>query len=186
MTKSIRREEYAYKGRRVILDTAELSPGKYETMLFRRSDGEEIDSSTATTEVEALEQYAAIRAAHLPDSERPEPVPVQLSGKYAKLRDDVRKAAQIGLEAASRVDDGGTCNMDSAALNLPRWKEALVEQACKEAGCGCFTWKPFGAKYFVICARIPGQARKQEVAAEAMTAAFHEMGYDALTYCQMD
>lgn len=109
-----------------------------------------------------------------------------LTGKYAKLRDDIRKAAQIGLEAAAQVEDSGTCNMDAAALSLPRWKEAFVEQACEEAGCGCFIWRPFGAKYFVICARIPGQALKQETAAEAMTAAFEEMGYDAVTYCQMD
>lgn len=186
MTKSIKHEEYTCKGRHVTLDAAQLSPDFYETMLFRSSDGLDITSKTAKTEAEALEQFAGIRAAYPPDNERPAPVPVQLSGKYAKLRDDVRKAAQIGREAAAQVDDSGTCNRDSAALLLPRWKEALVKQACKEADCGCFTWKPFGTKYFVVCACIPGQAYKQEVAAEAMTAAFREMGYDALTYCQMD
>lgn len=186
MIKSIKREEYTYDGRRVILDASEFSSGHFEIMLLRYSDGKGIAEASARTEEEALKQYANIRSAHVPDSERHDADSTPLSGKYAKLRDDIRRAVQIGLEAAAQVEDSGTCNMDAAALFLLRWKEALVEQACKEADCGCFTWRPFGAKYFVICARIPGQAYKQEVAAEAMTKAFLEMGYDAMTYCQMD
>lgn len=192
MTHSIKHEEYTYKGKPVILDAAELGPNWYETMLFSSSGNKEYAVKVFTTEADALKAYDAIRAAHLPDNERPAPAPVPkstpaptpLTGKYAQLRDDLRKAHQIGLEAAARVDDGGTCNMDSPALLLTRWNRAKVEQACKEAGGGCFRWGYFNR--YMICLPTPGQARKNETAAEAMTKALNKMGYDAMTYCQMD
>lgn len=187
MTNSIKREEYTLNGRRVTLDTAQLAPGFYETMLFRSSDGLEIDSATAATEAEALEQYARIRAAHPSDAERPAPVPAKLTGKYAKLRDDLRAALQAGREAEeANAEDGGTCNFDSAAICLPRWIAAKVEQAAEEAGTSCFKWELFRNPRFVFSpdTRAQGNARIRN--AEAMTAALRSMGYDAMDYCQMD
>ena len=184
MTHSIKHEEYTYHGKLVILDAAQLAPDRYETMLLSRSGGTEYAVTVSTTEADALNAYDAIRAAHLPDNERPAPVPAPLTGKYAKLRDDLRRAHKIGLDAAALVDDGGTCNMDSPALRLTGWRQAKVEQACTEAGGGCFKWSCFNR--YVICLPIPGQAYKNEVAAEAMTKALTEMGYNAMTYCQMD
>lgn len=181
---NIKHEEYTYQGKPVILDTAMLAPGKYETILMSPNGCKEYAVSTRKTEAEALKDYDDIRAAHLPDKERSEKGPAPLTGKYAKLRDDLRKAHRIGLEAAAKVSDGGTCNLDSPAIKLTRWTRAKVEQACKEAGGGCFQWGHFGR--YVICLPTPGQACKNEVAAEAMTKALTEMGYDAMTYCQMD
>lgn len=184
-TKSIRHEEYTYQGRRVILDAALLAPGRYETMLLYRSNGAEIASYTDGTEAEALRHFDAIRAAHLPDREREAAQP--LAGRYAKLRDDLRAALAVGLEAAARVEDGGTCCHDAPALRLPRWSAEMVERACREAGGGCFTWNPFRTgKLFVVCLPVPGQAYKREVAAEAMTAALSGMGYETLCYQQAD
>lgn len=111
--------------------------------------------------------------------------PKPLTGKYAKLRDDLRKVYEIGKAAAAQVEDGGTCNFDAPSLLLPRWQSAKVKQACEEAGCGCFEWKCFNRRW-VICFRIAGQAYKRETAAEAMTKALTAMGYDALTYCAID
>lgn len=111
--------------------------------------------------------------------------PKPLTGKYAKLRDDLRKVYEIGKAAAAQVEDGGTCNFDAPSISLPRWQSAKVKQACKEAGCGCFEWKSFGRRW-VISFRIAGQAYKRETAAEAMTKALADMGYDALTYCAID
>lgn len=111
--------------------------------------------------------------------------PKPLTGKYAKLRDDLRKVYKIGKAAAAQVDDGGTCNFDAPSISLPRWQSAKVKQACKEAGCGCFEWKSFGRRW-IISFRIAGQAYKRETAAEAMTKALAGMGYDALTYCAID
>lgn len=45
---TIKHTEYKHNGRRVILDTCELAPGKYETMLLY-PNGEEITSRTART-----------------------------------------------------------------------------------------------------------------------------------------
>lgn len=92
---------------------------------------------------------------------------------------------EIGKAAAAQVEDGGTCNLDAPSLLLPRWQSAKIEQACKEAGCGCFEWKCFNRRW-VICFHIPGQAYKRETAAEVMTKALADMGYDALTYCAID
>lgn len=183
---SIKREEYTYKGRRVILDAARLGD-KIEVMLMSNGGGTEYACETVDTEAEALEAFDRIRAAHIPDNERPQPsAPAPLSGKYAKLRDDLKAVHKIGLSAADKVEDGGTCNHDAPALHLPLWKRALVEQACEEAGGGCFFWRCFGANMCVVCLPTPGQAYKQETAAEAMTKALSDLGYDALCYQAMD
>lgn len=183
---SIKREEYTYKGRRVILDAARLGD-KIEVMLMTEGGGTEYACEVVNTEAEALEAFARIRSAHIPDNERPQPsAPAPLTGKYAKLRDDLLAVYKIGLEAANKTDDGGTCNHDAPALFLPRWNNAKLEQACREAGCGCFKWRLFGTAMTVISFRTPGQANKRADAAEAMTKALKEMGYDAYLYCQAD
>lgn len=179
---TIKRTEYTRNGRRVILDTCELAANRYETMLMY-PDGQEITYRTASTEADALRDFEVILAAY-PADKKPE-APKPLTGKYAKLRDDLRKVYEIGKAAAAQVEDGGTCNFDAPSISLPRWQSAKVKQACKEAGCGCFEWKSFGRRW-VIRFRIAGQAYKRETAAEAMTKALAGMGYDALTYCAID
>lgn len=181
---TIKHTKYIYNGRRVILDTCELTPGKYETMLLY-SNGHEIASRTSSTEADALADFDAIYQAHSADPEIKRTEPKPLTGKYAKLRDDLRKVYEIGKAAAAQVEDGGTCNFDAPSILLPRWQSAKIEQACKEAGCGCFEWECFNRRW-VICFRIAGQAYKRETAAESMTKALTAMGYDALTYCAID
>ena len=110
--------------------------------------------------------------------------PKPLTGKYAKLRDDLIKAHAIALDAAAQVEDGGTCNFDAPSLLLPRWQSAKVKQACEEAGGDYFRWGY--SKRYVICLRLPGQANKRETAAKSMTKALTAMGYDALTYYAID
>lgn len=185
--KTIKHEEYTHNRRRVILDTAEIHNGIFETMLLRDSDGEELASMTASTEAEALAQFATIRASHLPDAERKSQAPAKLTGRYAKLRDDLRQALAAGRAAqAANPEDGGTCNFDSAALCLPRWNGKKVKQAAKEAGTSCFTWNCFGSRMFVFGPNTNAQGNARSRNAEAMTHAFRSMGYDAMDYCQMD
>lgn len=185
MLKSIMHEQYTYKGRRVILNASELSPGRFEIMLLRYSDGEGIAEASARTEAEAREQYAKIRAAHLPDEERPAPAP--LSGKYAQLRDDLKKALEAGRAAEDAdPEDGGTCNLDAASLSLPRWNADKVKQAAKEAGTGCFAWNLFNSRRYVFIPNTRSQGNARSRNAEAMTAALRSMGYDAMDYSQMD
>lgn len=178
---TIKHTEYKHNGRRVILDTCELAPGKYETMLLY-PNGHEIACRTARTEADALADFDELLTAYPADTKPAAPKP--LTGKYAKLRDDLIKAHAVALDAAAQVEDGGTCNLDAPSLLVPRWQSAKVKQACEEAGGDYFRWG-YSNRY-VICLRLPGQAYKRETAAEAMTKALTAMGYDALTYCAID
>lgn len=178
---TIKHTEYKHNGRRVILDTCELAPGKYETMLLY-PNGHEIDCRTARTEADAIADFDKLLTAYPADTKPAAPKP--LTGKYAKLRDDLIKAHAIALDAAAQVEDGGTCNFDAPSLLLPRWQSAKVKQACEEAGGDYFRWGY--SKRYVICLRLPGQAKKRETAAKSMTKALTAMGYDALTYCAID
>ena len=171
-------------GARIVIDAAELWPGKYEVMAMRPRTGAEIETRRAGSPEEAGAVYADMVKRHTTRTTPAAPAP--LSGKYAKLRDDLRAALEAASAAAAAVDDGGTCNLDAAALRLPRWNESLVKRAAEEAGAGCWKWTSYGGPRFVFSPRVPGQARKRERAAEAMTAALRSLGYDAFNYCQMD
>lgn len=111
-----------------------------------------------------------------------------LTGKYAKLRDDIREALLKG-EIAEEVsgDDIGTCNFDSPILYLPRWKKELVEQAAKEAGTRC--WKLSGDWWkgcYVISPHTHSQGYPRTKNAEAMNDHFKAVGYTGSVYYQMD
>lgn len=170
---------YHFEDKRVIIDIAEISSGRYEIMKLRASDGEELESYTTYDFDVAVNVYNRMLKEHQ-NYIKP------LSGKYAKLRDDLKTALSAASDAARFVDDSGTCNLDAASLLLPRWSEKLVTQAAKEAGTSMFTWSAFGGKRFVFLPSVPGQARKREVAAEAMTKALSDLGYNAFCYQQMD
>ncbi len=169
-------------GAHITVDAAEMTAGRFEIVALR-ADGVEI----------ATKAVDGIHAAHLAYADfirrfvTPEPAPAPLAGKYAQLRDDIRAALEAGRAAEDAdPEDGGTCNMDAAAVALPRWKESLVKQAAKEAGTGCFVWKLYGGKMYVFIPNSGGQGNARSRNAEAMTAAFRRMGYDAIDYCQMD
>ena len=105
--------------------------------------------------------------------------------------EDIDTARRLYSELLHKLEDddpedGGACNFDAASLLLPRWKEALVEQAAEEAGTGCFTWSLFGKKRFVFRPNTNGQANARSRNAEAMTDALARMGYQAFCYQQLD
>ena len=108
-----------------------------------------------------------------------------LKGKYAKLRDDLI----IALAAAKEADaseDGGTCNHDAPSICLPRWIEAKVEQAAREAGTSCFKWGLFGGARYVFNPMSSGQGNRRCRASEAMCKALESAGYQVTEYCAMD
>ncbi len=170
--------KYHFEDAKVIIDIAEFF-SKFEVMKLRKRDGEELKSYTTSDFDVAENVYNQMVKEH---TETVKP----LSGKYAKLRDDLKAALVAAKEAAENVDDGGTCNCDAAALFLPRWNESLVEQAAKEAGTSVFSWRIFGGRRFVFNPYVQGQARKREHAAEAMTASLAAAGYSAFCYQQAD
>ena len=176
------------QGKAIIIDLADLNSidggnrqYPYE-LIVMRPRGAEIASSTHRTLTEAAKAYEhAVTLYALKDGKN-----APLTGKYAKLRDDLRKALAIGEQAAAAVEDSGTCNMDACALFLPRWREALVEQAAEEAGTGCSSWTLWGKKRYVFFPRVAGQADKREIAARRMTEEMQRRGYEAFNYCAMD
>lgn len=164
-------------GSAAVLSTSEIASGEFETMLATPDFGTEYAVRRASTEAQALADHKHLRKQyHVP----------ALSGKYAQLADDLRKAAEAGREAAKASDDGGTCNFDSATLYLKGWNREKVEQAARAAGVGFFVWNLWGSKSFVFPLRGVGQGNANTAAAEAMRDALKDMGYDAGMYCQID
>lgn len=110
----------------------------------------------------------------------------KLTGKYAKLRDDLKAALEQTAHIEQDEDDGGTCNFDSPSLRLPRWNGKLIEQAAKEAGSSAFKWDLYGNIRWVFNPCSSGQGNRRSRRAEAITKVLRAMGYDAIDYCQAD
>lgn len=179
--------EKTFAGHKIIIDIADIKsmgyPVNYEVMAMRNG-GVEIESHTTNDLDEAIKYYNMLCAKYT-DKPQEKPKSKPLTGKYAQLCIDLKKALAAG-KAAEGDDDGGTCNLDACGVKLPRWKESLVRQAAKEAGTGVFVWDLWGSKRFVFCPNTSGQANKRSRNAEAMTAYMKNLGYDALDYSAMD
>ena len=178
MSRKIKSETITLRGgEAAVLSTVELAPGQFETMLASPDFGTEYVVLRTTSEEQAMGDFRHLRNQyHVPP----------LSGKYAKLAEDLAAAAAHGLEAAAGSDDGGTCNMDAVSLDLPRWSRDKVEQAAKAAGVGCFIWNLWGHKSYVFPIRCGYQGDARAKAAEAMQEALEAAGYTTGMYCQMD
>lgn len=178
--------ERTYNHKRIIIDLCDLGAnygdGRYEVMGMYKSNSMDFDSARFHSLPIAIEAFNAMCRKY---QDKPEQEPQPLSGKYAKLRDDLKAALAAG-KAAEGTGDGGTCNFDACAVNLPRWKEALVKQAAKEAGTNAFTWSIYDGRDFVFNPITNGQGQKRSRNAEEMTAYMKSLGYDAMTYCQVD
>lgn len=171
-------------GKRIIIDASELSPNHYEIMAIR-PDGEELDVATASDYDNAKWHYEGMME-HFLGTKDGKPLP-PLTGKYAKLRDDLIVALAAGRAAEAKApEDGGTCNLDAASLHLPHWKGAMVERAAKEAGTWCSEWSLFGQKRYVFHPATSAQGNARMYNAQAMTQKLKELGYDAFDYSQMD
>lgn len=175
-------------GRPIIIDAAELSPSHFEIMAMRPGTWDELDAQTVHTIPDAEAAYKAMMARYVDPKPKTNPKPTPaLTGKYAKLRDDLRQALAAGRAAEeANPEDGGTCNFDACRLYLPRWIAAKVEQAAEEAGTSCFVWRLFGGSRYVFAPNSHAQANARSRNAEAMTKALRDLGYDALDYCAMD
>lgn len=190
-------DEIPYYGRTLIIDTAALplygqkvcGHPVYETIAMY-ADGHDIMTSTADNEADAiknhtklLEKYKAREQARIAEEQKKTENP--LTGKYAKLRDDL-KTALAATAYLEQTEDGGTCNFDSPALKLPRWNSKKIEQAAEEAGCGAWKWDLWGNSRWVISFRSSGQANRRSRRADALVKALSGMGYDCTEYCAMD
>ena len=109
-----------------------------------------------------------------------------LKGKYAKLRDDLKKALVAGEVAEINSADGGTCNFDSSGVQLSRWNKEMVRQAVKEAGTHAYEWSWLGGGWWVICPKTHSQGLARTNNAEAVTKALADSGYTVCGYYAMD
>lgn len=160
--------------RRAVLDTCEVFPGEFETMLLYPGSGDEIASAKAATKAEALADFDRIRRQY--EATGP-------SGRYAALAEALKAARDTGEQAAEALgDDWGTCNMDAPAVCLPRWNRQQVEAA----GVGCFKWHSMGGGCYVFPLRFGYQGNANTAAAEAARDSLKAAGYDALVYYQID
>lgn len=164
-------------GRKQIIVDACYIDGMFETMALDHN-GNVLDEFRSEDFNEAIEAYNRM-VEHYSTEE--------LTGKYAKLRDDLRIALDAGRAVEEQnPEDGGTCNFDAASIMLPRWIVSRVEQAAKEAGTRCWKWSFYGGTRFVFAPDTNGHANARSRNAEAMTEALRNMGYDTFEYCQMD
>ena len=183
--KKLLHDEIKSKGRRLIVSTVEIWPGKFETLVMYACNYADIDGRRANNEADARRNHAELIRKYK-DAPKDKPMEKPLTGKYLKLAEDLKRVHTEAVEACKNLDDNGTCNCDAPALLLPHWNARMIEQAAKYAGVGCFAWKLYGSKHYVFCPRIAGQAYRREKCAEYMTDALKNAGYDAITYCQMD
>lgn len=97
-TRTIKRDQITYNGRLVIIDTAELSAGRFESMALYSASGQELSSTTATTQAEALAAHADLLARYTG-----QPVP----GQYTMddWRNDRDFSALPGQEISEEIFD---------------------------------------------------------------------------------
>jgi len=114
------------------------------------------------------------------------PVKVFTTGKYIELGIDLKKAWELGMDAALKVEDSGTCNLDGIFLKLKGFNEEDTLQKIHNSGLsGFLTTTRFFGKGYLISLNI-GQAYKREEAANAMYEYLKGLGYDISQWQQMD
>lgn len=170
--------EMKYRGKKMIIDACQLESGWYEVMAMY-DGGAEIESVKVNDLDDAEKEFNGLRFKYQDQEFK------ALSGKYAKLRDDLIKVVEIA-QSLDYGEDGGTCNFDAPSIAGEGWREAMVKQAAKEAGISVFKWKLYGGARWVFGVPGGGQAKRRSRKAEAMTKALADMGYDAVEYCSMD
>ena len=104
---------------------------------------------------------------------------------YAKLTNDLIQAKNAAIDAAVG-DDGGSANLDTMTISLPRAREKKVLDAIKDAGLYCqgkSEW--IGPRYF-IQPPAGGQGNSRVRAVDAMAKVMKVAGYDVLVYHRTD
>ena len=181
-SRSIRRSEYGKGKNRLICSVAEVEPGKFEAITMR-PHGDELEIFQSRNEQDAVAVYWQMverygKAADL----------ASLTPQMRELVAALDQAAQEAHAAREANDeDGGTCNFDAPALDLPGWRPQDVELVARAAGTTVFAWRLYKTRRWVFGVPHPcGQGNLRSRMAEAMTRSLAANGYAATEYCQMD
>lgn len=105
---------------------------------------------------------------------------------WNKLVTDLREANAAAKAAADAIDDGGSANLDSVFLRIPRQREEKVLQAISDAGLYCRRKREWIGAGYMITPTCGGQANKRAKAVEVMKKELNDRGWDALGFYQMD
>lgn len=103
-----------------------------------------------------------------------------------KLKADCEAARVLAMAAAAKSDDGGTANLDSTFLPLPkgvRFKPVMA--AVQSAGLAATLTHWMGRGLF-ISACSGGQGNRNYEANEALSESLRSAGWGVITYYQMD
>jgi hypothetical protein len=129
------------------------------------------------------------------DPEYTKPEPKNVSRKVNDLATLLLRAKQAATDAdpgEGLENDGGTCNLDTPAFRIDRWRESDVMQAAEVAGVQvtAFTWMG-GRRWFWLNGCTKGQANRRCRMMEAAQSVIREgetliAGFHACGYCQCD
>ncbi|GED34991.1 hypothetical protein P9G84_22280 [Brevibacillus centrosporus] len=109
-----------------------------------------------------------------------------MATNYDKLVADLNHANKAACQAVSQVDDGGSANRDSVFLRIPRARERSVLAAIQKAGLYCRRKSHWIGQGYFITPTSGGQGDKRAKAAEVMAKTLNDLGWDTLTFQQMD
>lgn len=179
---SLRRREYGCGKHFLIVDVSEITPGEYEAIAMR-SNGNDLDVLKTTDREAAVEAFERMCRELGTAEDR-----ASLSPRMTELVEALRKASEVAIAVREAdAEDGGTCNRDSPALDLPGMKPREVEVCARMVGLTVFDWRLFKHRLWVFGVPGPsGQGNLRSRMAEAMTRSLKESGFDATEYCQMD
>lgn len=102
--------------------------------------------------------------------------------KYQVLKAHIDKALKIGHEAAEKVDDGGTANMDSIILC---GLKGVRESALVNVGIPCSKKNGLSGSFW-LNASFNGMGNKRNAGVEAAKSYLKEQGVDCYIHYQMD
>lgn len=103
---------------------------------------------------------------------------------YKKLKDVFILARDAAIEAA-KGKDGGSANLDTVTIELPRAHEEKVIQAAESAGLNAAKINWFGPRFFIYPPKC-GIGDSRVMATEAMRDVFKSAGYMTMMYHQLD
>lgn len=103
---------------------------------------------------------------------------------YKKLTTDLIKA-RLAAEEAAKGEDGGSANLDTLTIKLPRAREKKVIEAINAADLCGDKQEWLGPRYFIY-PPVCGQGNSRYRAVMAMAKVMREAGWDTLIYYRMD
>jgi len=105
---------------------------------------------------------------------------------WDKFIKDLRESNDLAKAAAEAIPDGGSANLDSVFLSVPRQSERKVLEAIRKAGLYCRSKRRWIGEGYMINPNSGGQADKRCKAVTVMYKELAGRGWDVLTYRKVD